>query len=192
MTFQTIKNWELIVVDDGSDDDTKELLTYFQKEDNRIGYFLLRKNSGVGTSRNCGNYLSRSLYIAVVDSDDLYLPKRAELSIEGLKNYDLFYGSYYEADNRGRPVILREAEEIDWEKFRKKHYTAGGTTLAYHRDKAIEVPYRWGFRYNDDYNLLLDWMEAGFKFGFTKEVLAKIRMQPDGISMTHLEETNNA
>ena len=180
---QTIHDWELIIVNDNSTDDLKDLLPFYAA-DERIGYINLEKSVGVATARNIGNSLGRSKYIGVVDSDDLYAPERARLSIEGLKKYDLLFGSYYVADSRGVPIELIEAEEIDWKRFKKEHYTAGGFTLAYKRNKVLQTPYQWGLRFDEDRQLILDFKKKGYKIGFTKEVLGKMRLQREGLSMT--------
>ena len=64
---QTDRNWELIVVDDGSTDDTEKLMSSYT--DNRIKYFK-RKNHGIGASRNFGIENATGEYLTFVDSDD--------------------------------------------------------------------------------------------------------------------------
>ena len=80
---QTYKNLEIIVVDDGSTDNTEEIVKEYQ--DSRIQYILLPENRGVSSARNRGVKSSRGNFISLLD-DDEYLPERIEKSMKVLKN----------------------------------------------------------------------------------------------------------
>ncbi|MEM8970541.1 MAG: glycosyltransferase family 2 protein [Pseudomonadota bacterium] len=69
---QTVKDIELIIVDDASQDDTKKVADCLR--DARVRYIRHERNRGVSAARNTGLSLSRGLYIAFQDSDDLWLP----------------------------------------------------------------------------------------------------------------------
>lgn len=72
---QTFKNFEVIVVDDGSKDDLAEVVEGLR--DRRFRY-IWRKNGGGGAARNTGIDIARGTYIAFLDSDDLFLPSKLE------------------------------------------------------------------------------------------------------------------
>ncbi len=76
---QTFHDFELIVIDDGSIDDTYEVIKEFQKKDNRIIYLKHDKNKGASAARNSGINVSRGEYISFVDSDDEWLPEKLEI-----------------------------------------------------------------------------------------------------------------
>jgi glycosyltransferase involved in cell wall biosynthesis len=78
---QTIMDWELIVVDDGSPDNLGEVVKKLQLEDSRIQY-VRQKNAGVSTARNYGYNLSKGDYIAFLDADDVWLPNNLSLKLE--------------------------------------------------------------------------------------------------------------
>ncbi|MGM0932657.1 MAG: glycosyltransferase family 2 protein [Bacteroidota bacterium] len=83
---QTYQNWECIVADDGSTDDTLELLQKYNQRDNRIR-FIDRpegKIKGAASSRNVGFENSKGQYIQYLDSDDLLPPDKLELQIASL------------------------------------------------------------------------------------------------------------
>ena len=85
---QSCSNWKLIIVDDGSIDNTKETVMKFLG-DERISYHY-QKNSGVSAARNLGIELAKTDYVIFLDSDDYFLPDLFErLSSEDLKKYDL-------------------------------------------------------------------------------------------------------
>ena len=74
---QTYKDYELIVVDDGSDDGTAEALKQYGE---RIRY-VYQRHGGVSTGRNRGLELARGEFIAFLDSDDLWLPKKLQMQV---------------------------------------------------------------------------------------------------------------
>jgi glycosyltransferase involved in cell wall biosynthesis len=83
---QTYKDYEIIVVDDGSTDDTGKLLA--ERYETRIRY-IYKANSGCAAARNSGVNASRSELIALLDSDDIWLPKKLELQLPLMSNPDV-------------------------------------------------------------------------------------------------------
>ena len=75
---QTYKDYEIIIIDDGSSDDTKEVLKPYQ---DNIRYFY-QDNKGIPTTRNKGIKEAQGDYIAFLDSDDYWLPEKLERQIE--------------------------------------------------------------------------------------------------------------
>lgn len=82
---QTYSNWELLIVDDGSTDPTKETVEAWQTIDSRIRYFQLPSNSGnPSIPRNYAINEARGSFITYLDSDDEYRPEKIELSVAAL------------------------------------------------------------------------------------------------------------
>lgn len=69
---QSYKNWELIVVNDGSIDNTEEVVKNYQLKDNRIKYYF-QQNKGRSSARNLGIEYSSGEYVSFLDDDDYYL-----------------------------------------------------------------------------------------------------------------------
>ena len=69
---QTYYNWELIIVDDGSNDNTSEIISAYSANEIRIKYFY-QKNKGRSAARNKGIEFSTGVYICFLDDDDYYL-----------------------------------------------------------------------------------------------------------------------
>ena len=99
---QTFTDYEIIVVDDGSIDLTRDVLRAY---DNRIKY-VYQENKGVSAARNLGIRESTSQYIAFLDSDDYWAPEKLELQVEVLDKHDNV-GIVF-----GRMPILNERGEI--------------------------------------------------------------------------------
>jgi glycosyltransferase involved in cell wall biosynthesis len=93
---QTYSNWELIVVDDGSTDNTANVVQEFVRRDRRIKY-LFQENGRLGKARNTGIRNSAGPLIAFLDSDDLWLPTKLEAQTRAMaeKNADVVYSKSY-------------------------------------------------------------------------------------------------
>lgn len=112
---QTYPNWEMIIVDDCSSDKTESIIQEFIKDDSRISFYQLQKNSGAGVARNQAVDLAKGRYIAFLDSDDLWKPEKLQTQIDFLSSGNFpFSFSFYECiDENGAPLNLRvEAPKI--------------------------------------------------------------------------------
>lgn len=85
---QTYENWELIIVDDGSTDDTGLIAKHYAGDDKRIKY-IRQDNQKQGKARNIGISFSGGDLIAFLDSDDLWIPEKLETQISYLINNDV-------------------------------------------------------------------------------------------------------
>ena len=109
---QTFTNWELLIIDDGSSDRTREIAESFEKSDPRIRV-ILQKNAGVATARNLGILKAKGDYIAFLDSDDLWAPSflADTLHIALAGDYPVVYAGYDLYDLAGHWVKLEQAPE---------------------------------------------------------------------------------
>jgi glycosyltransferase involved in cell wall biosynthesis len=88
---QTFSDWEWVVVDDGSVDDSAAILAQLSLNDARVKIFTLNSNMGRGYARNFALKMCRADYVVIWDVDDLYLPKRLELIQASFdQGYDFF------------------------------------------------------------------------------------------------------
>lgn len=130
---QSYKDYEIIVVDDGSTDDTKEQLHEFG---NQIQY-IYQKNQGPSAARNTGIQLAKGKYIAFCDSDDRFLPTKLEKQMEFIqKNPDcrFLYTWYYNVNEKGemtklrKPLTCKNQEHLQYCLFSRK-FTIRTSTL---------------------------------------------------------------
>ena len=86
---QTYENWELLLVDDCSPDNSDQIIERIMKEDSRIKYIKLEKNSGAAVARNVGLERSKGRYIAYLDADDVWYNNKLESQIRFMAEYDV-------------------------------------------------------------------------------------------------------
>ena len=103
---QTYQDYEIIIVDDASTDNTKEVVKDFT--DSRISYIFHTNNLDISAARNSGIKASQGKYIALLDSDDEWLPEKLDKQInkfekESLKIGVIYTGSYY-IDEKGNQI----------------------------------------------------------------------------------------
>lgn len=78
---QTHQNWEMIIVDDGSFDDTERIVRSIIEKDKRIQFYKLTQNSGPAVARNTGIEKASGKYLTFIDADDIWFPTFIENSI---------------------------------------------------------------------------------------------------------------
>lgn len=100
---QTYQNWELIIVDDCSSDNTDDVVRP-HLSDERIRYLKNEKNSGAAVSRNRALREAKGKWIAFLDSDDLWIPEKLEKQISFMEknDYHFSYTNYAEIDIEGK------------------------------------------------------------------------------------------
>lgn len=111
---QTHGEWELIVIDDCSTDDTRERVERIAASDPRVHYHLLESNSGAAVARTLGMELARGRFIAFLDSDDLWRPDKLALQLDFLNRTagTIVCSAYDQIDEAGRSlgrVLAQEA-----------------------------------------------------------------------------------
>lgn len=101
---QTYQNWELILVNDGSTDNSLQTAQKLAKTDQRIKVISI-KNSGAATARNTGINLAKGNYLCFIDADDLWLPEKLkkQLAFMQTKNCAFSFTGYEFADETGQP-----------------------------------------------------------------------------------------
>ncbi len=100
---QTYKNWEVIIVDDCSKDNTTEVVKLYSLKNPRIKYYKLDTNSGAAVARNKAIDLASGKYMAFLDSDDVWFPEKLSKQVKFMKNnnYSFSCTSYTKIDDKG-------------------------------------------------------------------------------------------
>ena len=100
---QSFTDWELLITDDCSTDNSIEIIKCYETNDSRIKHFVLPVNSGAGVARNYSIERAVGRYIAFCDSDDRWYPTKLEQQLKFMesKQCGLCFGSYDECDEAG-------------------------------------------------------------------------------------------
>ena len=129
---QTYQNWELLIVDDCSTDNTDEVVASFK--DDRIKYFHNEKNSGAALTRNRAMREAKGEWIAFLDSDDLWMPEKLEKQIAFMKEngYTLSFTEYEKIDEDSKPlnIYVSGPEKVNKRKMYNYDYI-GQLTMMY-------------------------------------------------------------
>ena len=128
---QSYKNWELIIVDDCSDSETKKILSKFKKF-KKIKIFYLKKNKGAGYCRNFAIKKSMSNYLAFIDSDDLWYKNKLKFQINYMKknNYYFTYTNYKTFNvDKSKKNIIKTPIKFNFNSFIKNTSIATSTMV---------------------------------------------------------------
>lgn len=156
---QTYTNWELILVDDCSNDNTDEVVERFLT-DQRIIYIKNKKNSGAAVSRNRALREAKGKWIAFLDSDDLWIPEKLEKQIKFMKEngFSFTYTDYMiQLNGSWLPYVYTGPETVDRRKMYDYCYFST-ITVMYDREKIGLVQIE-NLRKNNDYAMWLQVIE---------------------------------
>lgn len=154
---QTYQNFELIVVDDCSNDDSLSLIEHKAQSDNRIRVIALEHNAGVANARNVGIKEAKGEYIALLDNDDLWTEDKLERQLAlAQKGADIVYCSYDFIDEENnsikKPFIV--PQETNFNKMLASSVISCSTSFI--KTELMQAyPFNPDF-YHEDYVL---WME---------------------------------
>ncbi len=179
---QTYTEWELIIVDDCSTDNTDEVVKPFLV-DKRIRYLKNEKNSGAAVSRNYALREAKGKWIAFLDSDDLWHPQKLEKQLLFMKenDYHFSYTKYIEIDEKSCPngKIVSGPSKVN--KRRMRDYCYMGCLTVMYDAKITGLIQIADIKKNNDYAM---WLKVCKKADcyLLDEVLAKYRKRNGSIS----------
>ncbi len=99
---QTYQNWEMIIVDDGSSDETERVVLSIIQNDNRIQFYKLSQNSGPAVARNTGIEKASGDFMTFIDADDIWFPTFIENNIKTIQETGIpfVFSSYKRANEQ--------------------------------------------------------------------------------------------
>ncbi|UOB63772.1 glycosyltransferase family 2 protein, partial [Bacillus thuringiensis] len=181
---QTYTNWEMIIIDDVSKDNTCELIKEEIKKDNRIRLIELQKNCGAAIARNTGINNARGKYVAFLDSDDLWLPEKLEKQLTFMQNNDVAFSfTGYQIMNQDGTLtdkIVHVPEKINYNGL-LKNTIIGCLTVMLDIEKLgkVQMP---NIRTRQDTATWLKILRQGHYAYGLDEVLSKYRKVENSIS----------
>lgn len=180
---QTYWNWECIVVDDGSNDYTDELLTFYAEKDARIQYFHRPKNrpKGANVCRNYGFELGKGEYIIWFDSDDLMTHNHLEVKLNSLvkSKKDFVIGKTQNFSSKGFQNTYQyesDLKKINLENYilRKIHWYTYDVIII--RALAEKITFNEQMKSWQDYNYFCKMLVESTSCIFLDEVLTHRRI----------------
>lgn len=175
---QTYQDFELIIIDDKSTDNTIEIIEFFN--DQRISIIKLEENHGVAYARNIGIKKARYPYITFLDSNDLYDEKRLEVYFHYLNNENktVIY-SYYNRFNSKFTKLVKAPKEVSYQDLLKGNFI-GNLTGCYNSKKTGKIYQK--LVKHEDYLMWLDVLSHVDKAHCIPKPLAYYRVIPGSIS----------
>lgn len=178
---QTVEDWELLVIEDGSKDTTPEVVAKLAQADGRIRLLPNEKNMGTARSRNRGMDLCRGRYIAFLDSDDCWHSTKLEkqIALAQSTGADILYTSYAIVDDSGEKrcpdFVVPERTDL---KRMLRCSEIGCSTVMLAGQLAKEARFAENF-YHEDYAMWLTLLQKGATAAGVSEVLVDYRYHAD-------------
>ena len=185
---QTYDNWEMIIMDDCSPDNSNEIIKQYVQKDSRIQLIELKENSGPAVARNKAIELAQGRYIAFLDSDDLWLDEKLQKQLAFMEENDLAltYSSYKLIDEENNDLgVFITKEYISYSELLKTN-SIGCLSAIYDTDKLGKV-FMPLILQKQDYGL---WLEILKKIKSTQgmlEPLAVYRIRKKSVSSNKLK-----
>ena len=181
---QTYKNWEMIIIDDCSTDESFEIIKDYVNKDNRIKVYRMENNSGSALCRNKAIELSQGEYLTFLDSDDLWMPEKLEKQLKFMQenNCDFSFTEYEHIDEEGKLLRIK-AKVIKYLTYKKFlfHCFTGCLTVMYRQDINKKI-FCDNIKTANDYALFLRVMKIYNNAYGIFENLAKYRIRKNSIS----------
>ena len=142
---QTYENWELIIVDDCSKDNTEEVVKEYIEKDNRIKYYKFETNQGAAMARTESMKRAKGNYMAFLDSDDLWYKDKLEKQLKFMidNNYNFTCTAYEQIDEADNLIgkIIKTKVKADYNRI-LLDCPVGNSTVMYNVDELgrFEVP----------------------------------------------------
>ena len=188
---QTFKDFELFIVDDGSTDNTKEVVREFQKRDSRIKYIWQENSGAPARPKNTGIKNAKGNYIAFLDDDDEWLSEKLEKQLElfeGLESDLGFVGCNILVINESNKKIWREykiprySSQIFFEELLEGNFILTSSSIMIKKEVLDKIGlFDENLKFADDWDLWLR-IAKKYRFDFVPEFLIKYYIHEGSIT----------
>lgn len=175
---QTYTNWEMIVVDDHSNDGTPDIVAAMALQDDRVRLIRLEKNHGPATARNFAIKSGTGRYVAFLDHDDLWLPGKLEKQVHFMqqKGIAISFTHYRRMSEDGSRCgeVIAFPDSLDYAALLKNSGIAGCLTIVIDRTVVGDFAMEKGEL--EDHRLWIKLLKRGFSAYCFQEDLARYRL----------------
>lgn len=168
LTKQTFKDWEALIIDDGSTDETETIIAGHVTKDSRFKYHF-QSNSGVSAARNYGIRLSTGAYIQFLDADDLLSPAKIEMQVNFLHENNEVTVCYCNSVQFGlnrndltNDINLENDTLLNMRQILTKNLVVSSPLIRKSAVKSFQ--FDEGMRYSEDWKFWIDMILAGASF----------------------------
>jgi len=180
---QTFKNWNLLIVDDNSDDKTKNILRKYQSNE-KIKIFWLKQNKGAGFCRNLAISNSNAKYIAFIDSDDIWEKEKISKQLNFMEKNKYFFTctNYQPFKHDKKNINLKEIKPVDYFTFEKfiKDTSIATSTMIIERSLIGNTKFT-NTKICEDYFFKCEILKKANKAYCLKENLTKYRVSKNSL-----------
>lgn len=186
---QTLTDWEMIIVDDASSDDSAAVAESLSKQDHRVKLIQLDVNSGSAVSRNTAIAAARGRYIAFLDSDDQWKPSKLEKQVRFMEQngYSFTHTRYEKMTESGQRTgeVVAPPSRLTYADMLKSNQV--GCLSAMYDTARFGKCYMPLIRKRQDYGLWLDLLKTERYVYCLPETLAFYRLRSGSISSNKIE-----
>ena len=192
---QSMQQWECIVVDDCSTDQTEDVVKSFAAEDSRFIYHRLERNSGVSAARNAGIAIAQGTFIQLLDADDAIAPDKLNIQVDYLQLHpqvDLVYSDFFHftdtidfnsAGEYTPDEKLNGSSDVVLKRLLRGNVFRMNTLLIRRKvfDQGGFIP---EFRAVEDWEFWMRCAVFGFQFAYLDDskAISAVRVNPNGLS----------
>ena len=184
---QTCRDWELLVADDCSTDDTRRVVARHAAGDARIRLIALPRNGGPAMARQAALEVARGRFIAFLDSDDLWLPGKLQRQLEFMRSTGVAFSCTafrrISADGSRAGRIVHVPPRLTYHQLLGNTAVATSTAVL---DRDLTGPFRMVKTYYDDFALWLEITRRGFPACGLDEDLMRYRVTGGSVSRNKL------
>lgn len=185
---QSYTNWELIVIDDKSSDDTCAVIDAYTQQHNNIKLIKLEKNGGVANARNVGLAEAKGKYIAFLDSDDIWLKDKLAKQVAYMeqRNLPMTFCAYHRIDEAGAVISgkIEVPNSVNYKKLLSHNVIIFSTSLTL---KSAIGNTRFKKAGHEDWIFWLDIFKKPFNGYGINEVLVEYRIRKGSVSSNKLK-----
>lgn len=189
---QTWQDWEWLVTDDCSEDESYEYLTAIAREDDRVKPYRNSVNSGAAVTRNNSIARASGEFLVFIDSDDYWEPNKLERQLRFMgEDIDFSFTGYAVMDERGvltgKLVDVNRMGSFGYEDMLCKAATLGCSTVMLRRSAFADLSMPL-IRTGQDYALWLKLLKTGKRAHLIGEPLTRYRITPNSISRNKVKK----
>jgi glycosyltransferase involved in cell wall biosynthesis len=193
VTNQSYDDYEIIIINDGSTDGTDAIVkNYIQNHSNILFKYEIQKNQGAAIARGQGIELAEGEYIAFLDADDIWYPKKLEVDVKYIEitDADVFYNDEYEVNLKGEK---REIRNYQLGQDALVELITGGnpisTSTVVARTSFVKKNHSFfdGSKYGEDIACWISFAKAGAKFKHIPEILGEYIRNENSLTMNDFD-----